>query len=682
MAVYGEAIVVGRDELAFTDEESRLVLTNQTVPVDAGLVEQSKGWPAVIGLAALRGELQADLSGALLPADLYEYFAEDIFSETTHQLRRSLFAMALGGTTTHDIAKRLLGSEFEAHVLEATEKGFVTKIGTAGDLQVHPLLRAFLLTKLRDLPTEERSSVVDDAVTSLAAAGRWDECLAALTEFPRPELIVSLLRDALTDLLASGRLATVNGWVALARQVGCDDPILLMAEAEVHLRCGDDIRAQVVAERASELLKDPELSAQAHVVAARAAHLRGSGEATRKHAHRAKDLSTTATTRIAALWLEFLYAVEKQDPEARAVVDQLRDASDDSSEHTLRLINAEGFLRLEAEGDVRGAVRELELGYGLLPLVYDPMMRTTFLNLCASSHLYLAEYDRALAFAEQQAEDACTYGLEFVTDHALISRVGALTGLRKLGLAQRALQQLEARAPQSSAFIVANSRFKLARLKTAAGDITGAEVILQSPLPAGVSAAFRGEWLGTRALLLAALGNKSSATRLSREALETSRHTDSRHLTDLASAVMRLQDDLGDDSPETPRDQLARVVDAGYLDAVVFACRAFPTLASVCAGDSVLAAEMTRLLASSHDADIGRAAGLEMPRALRAHEPLSRREREVYELLVQGRSNREIARTLFISESTVKVHVRHIYEKFGVRTRVEAVAAGRVMDEA
>ena len=245
-----------------------------------------------------------------------------------------------------------------------------------------------------------------------------------------------------------------------------------MAEAEVHLRRGDDIRAQVVAERASELLSDPELSAQAHVVAARAAHLRGSGEATRKHARRAKDLSTDTTTRIAALWLEFLYAVEKQDPMARAIVDQLREASNDSAEHTLRLINAEAFLRLEAEGDVRGAVRELELGYGLLPLVYDPMMRTTFLNLCASSHLYLAEYDRALAFAEQQAEDARNYGLEFVTDHALISRVGALTGLRKLGLAQRALQQLEARAPQSSAFVVANSRLKLARLKTAAGDIT------------------------------------------------------------------------------------------------------------------------------------------------------------------------------------------------------------------
>jgi DNA-binding NarL/FixJ family response regulator len=60
-----------------------------------------------------------------------------------------------------------------------------------------------------------------------------------------------------------------------------------------------------------------------------------------------------------------------------------------------------------------------------------------------------------------------------------------------------------------------------------------------------------------------------------------------------------------------------------------------------------------------------------MPREVRRSGTLSNREREVYELVAQGRSNRQIAASLFISESTAKVHVRHIFEKLGVRSRVE-----------
>jgi len=54
-------------------------------------------------------------------------------------------------------------------------------------------------------------------------------------------------------------------------------------------------------------------------------------------------------------------------------------------------------------------------------------------------------------------------------------------------------------------------------------------------------------------------------------------------------------------------------------------------------------------------------------------ELLSPRELEVLGLIARGYRNQEIAAALVLSLSTVKVHVRHIFEKLGVRSRSEAV---------
>ncbi|TMD60956.1 MAG: response regulator transcription factor [Chloroflexi bacterium] len=54
-------------------------------------------------------------------------------------------------------------------------------------------------------------------------------------------------------------------------------------------------------------------------------------------------------------------------------------------------------------------------------------------------------------------------------------------------------------------------------------------------------------------------------------------------------------------------------------------------------------------------------------------EALTEREREVLHLLVQGLSNKEIARDMQIVEDTVKIHVKHILAKLGVQSRTQAV---------
>jgi DNA-binding CsgD family transcriptional regulator len=55
---------------------------------------------------------------------------------------------------------------------------------------------------------------------------------------------------------------------------------------------------------------------------------------------------------------------------------------------------------------------------------------------------------------------------------------------------------------------------------------------------------------------------------------------------------------------------------------------------------------------------------------------LTPREAEVLALLVAGRTNRQIARALFISEKKDSVHVTNLLRKLGVTNRYDAAAAG------
>jgi len=57
--------------------------------------------------------------------------------------------------------------------------------------------------------------------------------------------------------------------------------------------------------------------------------------------------------------------------------------------------------------------------------------------------------------------------------------------------------------------------------------------------------------------------------------------------------------------------------------------------------------------------------------------PLSDHEQRILIFLANGVSNREMASRLFVSENTIKFHLKNIYSKLGVRSRVQAIASAR-----
>ncbi len=102
---------------------------------------------------------------------------------------------------------------------------------------------------------------------------------------------------------------------------------------------------------------------------------------------------------------------------------------------------------------------------------------------------------------------------------------------------------------------------------------------------------------------------------------------------------------------------------AGFLSKESTASRVCEAVAIVARGEVVLGPEMQAALAG------------ELRLRAPADEPrLSEREREILSLLTEGLSSGAIAQELGVSATTVKSHLRHLYEKLEVSDRAAAVA--------
>jgi DNA-binding NarL/FixJ family response regulator len=108
------------------------------------------------------------------------------------------------------------------------------------------------------------------------------------------------------------------------------------------------------------------------------------------------------------------------------------------------------------------------------------------------------------------------------------------------------------------------------------------------------------------------------------------------------------------------------------FDSLVCAYRIHPELAAQISKIDEARYELGAVMERAEDHALAQALGVGPPTEGAAESKLSPRESEVLDLVGEGLSNREIARALFISEATAKLHVSRVLEKLGVRTRTQA----------
>ena len=654
--LYGEIYELGREMLAMDQEEAARVLARNGQRPLPGLVALAAGWPAVIGLAAASGSV--DVPEHVLADTLYEFFAQEVVQGLPAAVRVALRALSLAPTITPRVVDALLGDN-AGQILGAAIAAGVLSAEETGNYYIHPLFREFL-SHDRDGPRPDE--VAHDArvvAEALARDGEWDAAFEVSRRASLTDVVAELFESAGPELLRAGRTASLRAWAEQAHELGITSPHVDLVAAEVAFRAGEPAAAETLALRAARRSTHDATTQRALVRAARAATFDDRPRVGADHAARACELASDDASLRAALYARFLAEVELENPEATRYLDDFA-ATDLSADDMLRLGGGRLF-HAHRLGPLYPCLDETRPLQALLSSASDPFIVSSYLSTRARALFSAAEYSDSWAAVEQALEEARRSHLEFAIPHILATKAHTAIALNRNTEFRRLMEELEVTA-KSSAHVVANTALLRAQAHLVSQRYaTALQVLRETPVPADRGT--HAELLAYLALTLSLLNQTQEAASYVGEAIELSRSTEPRVVVALVNVVIASHHSSSLENELSFAIKL--VASTGFVGPIVTlfrACPRFaPKIAAFVRSDPQASAIRPRI---EHWArQVSKRTG-----------SLTAREAEVLELVAGGSSNREIAGRLFISEPTVKVHLRHVYEKLGVRNRAEASA--------
>ena len=675
--LYGSVFELGQSALAMTHGEAEAALrTSSNSDHLSGLMALAQGWPAVIGLASLTSTAFATTEDEV-PEALYDFFASELYRELDEELREDVSKLALASTVNHRLASQLFGVRARVVLAEAERRGFLAR--HESQYELHPLLRQFLILKLQDMDRSELHHLATQICEWEMAERNWSEALQLADRYQLSALVLTIIEATLDDVLAQGRIASVEKWLEIARKHNPVSPTISLVEMEISFRRHEFDQARSHAQRLIS-----ELSVDDHRLS-RALHRMGQiGHLDDHYADAVSFLSSaqaaahTAHDLRAALWSQFITVADHgEQKRARAILAEFKRVPNATVDDLLRL--SQGELHLAARwGGVESELRRQTGSVGLLENSVDPVVRTGFLQTYGTALVLAADYDRAISIARRQIREAESSGLEWVRPPALELRGAAEWGLREFDKAalsfREAYQLSEARSDLHGQL---NASVLLARTHLAQGAPQRALEATTQEFDRPPGPTMQGDFLAIRALAYACCGDGDLALELVLASEECTDHVDARVVRAFARAVGALTSDSADPAlvRETIEGALSETRATENYDAFILAYRSHPPLLSIVAKLDGPTASACRHRIPDADRRLAERAGLK-PKSVIQHsgEVLTPREQEVLGLLSTGLSNKEIARTLWIAESTAKVHVRNVLKKLGARSRTEAAA--------
>jgi ATP/maltotriose-dependent transcriptional regulator MalT len=669
--VYGEAFEVDRTLLAMNEDEARTVLP--AVENASAFLEQAGGWPAVIGLAGLTGDVRVTASS--LPASLYDYFAEELYQAANAEVRWALCRLAVAPSIDASLTESLLGGEAAQGTAEYALGAGIWSV-TEDTYELHPLLRSFLDRKFEEFSLSDRRAWVESLGRFLIQHRRWDEVFWVARRFSSSPLLIQLVSEASHELLAEGRIATLNRWLEYGEEIRATSPVLDLAEAEAAFRQGLYPKAETLALEAVRLLGDshPETS-RAYSRAGQSAQLAGKRTAALAYHKRAIETAQTNSDARRALWGEFVSSLEPDHRDAARTLESLSELGAASPSDSMRLATGKLFLSIR---DGSGFTTDLFDTVHLVGKVDDPLIRLSYLHAFAGALILQARYEEGLSVITNHISDLERYRMDFALPHSYLRRATAMRGLRRFREARSSLETAR-RLGGADDDVTATATIEVAFLLLAEGRLSEASNSLRSDPPDDLAPGVQGEYLACKGLVLACQEEFGHAEVCADAADERTHANEARALTALVRAIAAIQTESDDYALDVTGKAFELIRQSSNFNAFVAAYRGYPELLRFLWATEMYRTELSDVVARAADDKLARSLGL-APMKLDPLSPpslLTARESEVHELLAQGLTNREIGRRLFISESTVKVHVGRILEKLGVRSRTEAALKAR-----